>query len=903
MQICKSANFALLCLLALTPLASADPLPAPRRTDWTFTGTPGGIPNRTTVCATFSPGAKASAINSAISACANGVIKLNAGTYTAASLGGSILLYKSGVTLRGAGANQTILQGSNIIGMGNGYNTALGTAITGGGAQGAKSFTVASTANLSAGTLIEVDREDDPALVAGPVQNKTRNITQMNVITAISGNTVTLRNPLFHNFSTGTPKVKYYYPMATRLSGVEDLKMDHGGFTGGYNFLIQFCESCWIKGVESAAATGYHFIMVATLNMELRDSFVHDGGAGPNNSGFNLYGNYLYGGNSSARIENNIFNKDFPAIELNGSSSGLYIGYNYSHGTPPQGGADLVTWTYDDGHAPFNIMNLYEGNIGEMWGADGYFGGSGLGVVNRNYLTGYNPNSGARGDAIQIKRLGYSYSFIGNVLGSANQKPTAYDSGCGVINIFQLGYPNIGNCDTTPFDGFTPTGGYPDPKVKSTLLRWGNYDYFNKATRFVAAEIPAGVAVPADQLIPTSYVYTAKPAWWPSGVAWPPIGPDVVGGAGDASGHVHKIPAQICWENSNLLNGGAFNPATCYVAAAPTGLPVITSAPTSSTTVNAPYSYAITATNNPTSFGATGLPAGLSVNTSTGIISGAPTSVGNFGVQLSATNSKGTGSGSLSLTVNAAAAAAPVVTSALSRTAVARQAFNYAITATNTPTSFGAVGLPAGLSVNTNTGVISGTPTTAGNYTVALRASNANGTGSATLNLYVNALSGPPGVARPLNQLKFGTKTIGDILDSNTLGNAEAFQVSAAESGSVNYLTVYLDSSSTVTRMVVGLYTDSSGRPGALIGQGVTTSARAGAWNDIGVPTMAVTAGITYWIAVLGTNSGSIRFRDSSGGCKAQTSQQTNLVNLPAAWTAGQTWDSCPLSAYGWSNI
>ncbi len=65
--------------------------------------------------------------------------------------------------------------------------------------------------------------------------------------------------------------------------------------------------------------------------------------------------------------------------------------------------------------------------------------------------------------------------------------------------IYRLGMPNLGHCDTSPWNEFTPAGGYPDPKVTATLLRWGNYDYFNKATRFVASEIPTGVPVPPDR--------------------------------------------------------------------------------------------------------------------------------------------------------------------------------------------------------------------------------------------------------------------------------------------------------------------------------------------------------------------------------------------------------------------
>ncbi len=82
--------------------------------------------------------------------------------------------------------------------------------------------------------------------------------------------------------------------------------------------------------------------------------------------------------------------------------------------------------------------------------------------------------------------------------------------------------------------------------------------------------------------------------------------------------------------------------------------PVITSATTASGTAGAAFSYQITATNTPTTYGATGLPAGLSVNTGTGLISGTPTSAGTSKVNLSATNPGGTGNATLTLTIAAA---------------------------------------------------------------------------------------------------------------------------------------------------------------------------------------------------------------------------------------------------------
>jgi len=95
--------------------------------------------------------------------------------------------------------------------------------------------------------------------------------------------------------------------------------------------------------------------------------------------------------------------------------------------------------------------------------------------------------------------------------------------------------------------------------------------------------------------------------------------------------------------------------------------------------------------------------------------------------------------------------AAPAITSATIASGTVGTAFSYQITATNSPTVYGATGLPAGLSVNTTSGLIFGTPTAAGIFTVSLSAINAVGTGTATLTLTVQPAS--PGTGSSFQQI------------------------------------------------------------------------------------------------------------------------------------------------------
>ena len=109
----------------------------------------------------------------------------------------------------------------------------------------------------------------------------------------------------------------------------------------------------------------------------------------------------------------------------------------------------------------------------------------------------------------------------------------------------------------------------------------------------------------------------------------------------------------------------------------------------------------------------------------------------------------------------------PVITSDLIAPGIAGTTFLYQIVGSNMPTRFSAAGLPSGLSINTESGVITGTPT-AGTFAVTIGATNAGGTGTATLIIAISATAGAPAITSPLTASGVvGTAFLYQIVGSN----------------------------------------------------------------------------------------------------------------------------------------
>jgi outer membrane protein assembly factor BamB len=161
----------------------------------------------------------------------------------------------------------------------------------------------------------------------------------------------------------------------------------------------------------------------------------------------------------------------------------------------------------------------------------------------------------------------------------------------------------------------------------------------------------------------------------------------------------------------------------------------------------------------------------------------------------------------------------------------------------------------------------------------------------------VTSVSGSAAAA--VGVVALGTQAIAPSVDTNSAGVAEAFQTTAAATGSIGSLSLYIDSSSKATSAIVGVYTDNGGAPRTLLTQGSITSPVNGSWNTVNVPAAPVSAGTAYWISVLApAGAGILHFRDTAGGTTSLNSSQTTLTSLPSAWSSGSHWADSPVSAY-----
>jgi hypothetical protein len=170
----------------------------------------------------------------------------------------------------------------------------------------------------------------------------------------------------------------------------------------------------------------------------------------------------------------------------------------------------------------------------------------------------------------------------------------------------------------------------------------------------------------------------------------------------------------------------------------------ITSGAATTATVGHAYSGRVTVTggNGTYTWGAvSGLPAGLTSSASGGTltISGTPTTAGTSTVTVTARDTESTPkTATTSLTINVSAPALTITTGSLPAGTVGA-AYSADVTATGGTgkATWAASGLPAGLTLNAQTGTISGTPDASGSFPVTITAT-AGTKASVTLTLAIS---------------------------------------------------------------------------------------------------------------------------------------------------------------------
>jgi hypothetical protein len=166
------------------------------------------------------------------------------------------------------------------------------------------------------------------------------------------------------------------------------------------------------------------------------------------------------------------------------------------------------------------------------------------------------------------------------------------------------------------------------------------------------------------------------------------------------------------------------------------GLVITTAAPLASGVIGSPYSTTFAAAGGrpPYLWSAKGLPSGLVLANTTGLLTGIPTQDGVFTVAVTVTDS--TVAGAFSTTRNFSLTINPITlafTNAPPPNGTVGAAYTAILSTTggDAPVNFTATGLPPGITLSA-TGSLTGIPTTAGSYTVVIGATDANGLAART---------------------------------------------------------------------------------------------------------------------------------------------------------------------------
>ena len=270
---------------------------------------------------------------------------------------------------------------------------------------------------------------------------------------------------------------------------------------------------------------------------------------------------------------------------------------------------------------------------------------------------------------------------------------------------------------------------------------------------------------------------------------------------------------------------------------------------------------------------ATGLPAGLSISTSTGAVSGTVASgdaaLGLYGVTVTAGDGNSSASQSFTWNVNDPIS---IVTPA-NQTNNEGDTVSLSVSASDSSggtLTYGAVGLPGGLSVNASTGAISGTVSVGaaadGPYSVTLLAEDGTYFGETSFTWNVNS---PVSITTPADQ-------------TNNAGDTVSLAINASGSGTLSYSATGLPAGLAInssTGAITGTISDGgSFQPTVTVGNGTYSAAATFSWTVGSTITItddgdqAFNAGDTVSVPITATDTAAGTLTYSASGLPSGTS-------------------------------
>ena len=323
----------------------------------------------------------------------------------------------------------------------------------------------------------------------------------------------------------------------------------------------------------------------------------------------------------------------------------------------------------------------------------------------------------------------------------------------------------------------------------------------------------------------------------------------------------------------------------------------------------------VTGGAGPYTFTATGLPPGLTLST-TGTLSGTPTTAGTSQISVTATDSSGgTVSGSFSITIVPKLA---VTSTAIPNAVVgaAISAIQLAATGGTPPYQWQSASLPPGLSLTLN-GTLSGTPTAAGSFTFTVYAVDSSGVlGSGTEQMTVGlpattaaSITGLPPSTAPATQQSV-TVTLANPYPAAVTANLTLTfaPTSGADDPSVQFSTGGRTAQVTVPAGSIAAVTNVGVQTGTVAGTiGITAQLVAGGIDVTPTPapsaTIIVTAGapvitgvaasrtstgftvtVTGYASNRGVDTGAYQFSASAGATLTTSQVSTPITSLFTQW-------------------